>query len=221
MPTGALAGKPLGCSRRFKGGVLSHHTPCTALAQPSCPHDWSPLTAQISLACLVTPCLIYAPCLWWPLQCDVDMHAPLPRMPLCISCQLGYAPVQGSPRCFAGFYGRVLVTEGQGVHTINGTIPIYVPSDGLERIFGPDAMPAAPAGFSFVWGDNTFDGVDRLGSPEPGEQPAWPVGCGGLRVVMIAYMRKKSVLAWRRLVAHTKLVHELPSVVCGGQAEVL
>ncbi len=66
------------------------------------------------------------------LQCDVDQFAPFAGMDVCGECQDGYAPVQGSSRCFAGFSGRVLVTEGLAM---DGNT-VYDPNGVIIKIYG-------------------------------------------------------------------------------------
>lgn len=101
------------------------------------------------------------------LPCATDMYAPLPGMDVCIECQTGYAPVEGSPRCFAGFGGNVYVTEGLDVRATSGTTKIYDPNGGLASIFD-DAIPSPPAGQAIVSTDNTVDKVPELGGAAPG-----------------------------------------------------
>jgi hypothetical protein len=101
----------------------------------------------------------------------VDTFAPFAKMPVCAECQDGYAPIQGSPRCFAGFSGRVLVTEG--LDTLNTTV--YDPNGVVIKIYGDDsaaviAEAEIPAGVTFT--TNQAPGVAAFGGALDGEGEA-------------------------------------------------
>lgn len=115
------------------------------------------------------------------MQCDKDQYAPFDGMNVCAECKDGYAPIQGSVRCFAGFGGRVLVTEGKSVGTAN---KIYDPNGSVFKIYGDDSSAVTgaegaiiPAGFTYTTDENTDDGVPAMGGPLDGESScAWLVG---------------------------------------------
>jgi len=90
-------------------------------------------------------------------------------MDVCGECQDGYAPIQGSPRCFAGFSGRVLVTEG--LSTDGNTV--YDPNGVIIKIYG-DTSDDVKA--NAVLGGATFStdqapGVAAFGGALDGEWP--------------------------------------------------
>ncbi len=84
------------------------------------------------------------------LPCKVDTYTPFPGMSECFTCKQGGAPVEGSPRCIAGYGGMVLTVEGADM--VNASL-IYDPNDqiwntnytlpaGYGILLGADGKPA-------------------------------------------------------------------------------
>ena len=126
------------------------------------------------------------------LQCDVDQFAPFAQMDVCGECQDGYAPVQGSSRCFAGFSGRVLVTEG--LSTDSSTV--YDPNGVIIKIYGD---VAADVTANAVLGGATFTtdqapGVAAFGGALDGECRAWPFLPGACSMCLWGQCGRQAVL---------------------------
>jgi hypothetical protein len=98
----------------------------------------------------------------------VDQFAPFAEMDVCGECQDGYAPVQGSSRCFAGFSGRVLVTEGVSMDDS----AVYDPNGVIIKIYGDssaDVTANAVLGGAIFLTD-TAPGVAAFGGALDGER---------------------------------------------------